>query len=187
MTYAEIAELLGWPMGTVQIRIHRARLRLRERAQAALRTGRGTMKKRPHDPIASLLADGEAPPEQRSRLERSVGARRGRRDPALVGGAAGPGGGSASPIPSSWCGSASAATRSRRPRSRPSRGVAPPSYLLPLAASALLGAVFAVWTSTQRGNALGELEMRELGKGVADVTLETTSVEPVLRIALGEL
>ena len=30
MTYAEIAALLGWPMGTVQIRIHRARLRLRE-------------------------------------------------------------------------------------------------------------------------------------------------------------
>lgn len=30
MTYAEIAELLGWPMGTVQIRIHRARLRLRD-------------------------------------------------------------------------------------------------------------------------------------------------------------
>jgi RNA polymerase sigma-70 factor (ECF subfamily) len=30
MTYAEIAQLLGWPMGTVQIRIHRARLRLRE-------------------------------------------------------------------------------------------------------------------------------------------------------------
>ena len=29
MTYAEIAKLLGWPMGTVQIRIHRARLRLR--------------------------------------------------------------------------------------------------------------------------------------------------------------
>lgn len=29
MTYAEIAELLGWPLGTVQIRIHRARLKLR--------------------------------------------------------------------------------------------------------------------------------------------------------------
>ena len=36
MTYAEIAELLGWPMGTVQIRIHRARLRLRERARDLL-------------------------------------------------------------------------------------------------------------------------------------------------------
>jgi RNA polymerase sigma-70 factor (ECF subfamily) len=33
MTYADIAALLGWPMGTVQIRIHRARLRLRERAR----------------------------------------------------------------------------------------------------------------------------------------------------------
>ena len=39
MTYAEIAELLGWPMGTVQIRIHRARLRLREEA-AHLRSER---------------------------------------------------------------------------------------------------------------------------------------------------
>jgi RNA polymerase sigma-70 factor (ECF subfamily) len=36
MTYAEIAELLGWPMGTVQIRIHRARLRLREQARELL-------------------------------------------------------------------------------------------------------------------------------------------------------
>ncbi|HVS14328.1 MAG TPA: sigma-70 family RNA polymerase sigma factor [Thermoanaerobaculia bacterium] len=35
MTYAEIAELLGMPMGTAQIRIHRARLRLRERLVAA--------------------------------------------------------------------------------------------------------------------------------------------------------
>jgi hypothetical protein len=47
--------------------------------------------------------------------------------------------------------------------------------------------VLAVWVSPERGAALGELEMRELGKGVADITLETTSVEPVLRIALGEL
>lgn len=39
MTYAEIAELLGWPMGTVQIRIHRARLRLRERARALFAPG----------------------------------------------------------------------------------------------------------------------------------------------------
>lgn len=39
MTYAEIAELLGWPMGTVQIRIHRARLRLRERARQLLEEG----------------------------------------------------------------------------------------------------------------------------------------------------
>ena len=39
MTYAEIAELLGWPMGTVQIRIHRARLRLRERAKTLLGPG----------------------------------------------------------------------------------------------------------------------------------------------------
>jgi hypothetical protein len=60
-------------------------------------------------------------------------------------------------------------------------------FLLPLAASALLGAAVAVWASAERGTSLGELEMRALGSGVADVTLETTSVEPVLRIALGEL
>ena len=41
MTYAEIAEVLGWPMGTVQIRIHRARLRLRARAQELLKKGAG--------------------------------------------------------------------------------------------------------------------------------------------------
>lgn len=34
MKYAEIAELLDVPMGTVQIRIHRARLRLRDRLSA---------------------------------------------------------------------------------------------------------------------------------------------------------
>ena len=39
MTYAEIAELLDWPMGTVQIRIHRARLKLRERARELLEQG----------------------------------------------------------------------------------------------------------------------------------------------------
>ena len=39
MTYAEIAELLEWPMGTVQIRIHRARLKLRERARELLDQG----------------------------------------------------------------------------------------------------------------------------------------------------
>ena len=38
MTYAEISQLLGWPMGTVQIRIHRARLRLRGQV-AHLRDG----------------------------------------------------------------------------------------------------------------------------------------------------
>jgi len=31
MTYREIAELLDWPLGTVQIRIHRGRLELRSR------------------------------------------------------------------------------------------------------------------------------------------------------------
>jgi RNA polymerase sigma-70 factor (ECF subfamily) len=37
MTYAEIAEQLGWPLGTVQTRVHRARLELR----AILRKLRG--------------------------------------------------------------------------------------------------------------------------------------------------
>ena len=31
LTYREIAELLGWPLGTVQIRVHRGRLELRSR------------------------------------------------------------------------------------------------------------------------------------------------------------
>lgn len=35
MTYVEIAEHLGIPMGTVQIRIHRARLRLRDQLREA--------------------------------------------------------------------------------------------------------------------------------------------------------
>ena len=34
MTYREIAEFLGWPLGTVQIRIHRGRLELRSRLAA---------------------------------------------------------------------------------------------------------------------------------------------------------
>jgi RNA polymerase sigma-70 factor (ECF subfamily) len=29
MTYAEIAQQLGWPLGTVQTRVHRGRLELR--------------------------------------------------------------------------------------------------------------------------------------------------------------
>lgn len=39
MTYAEIAELLGWPMGTVQIRVHRARLRLRAQVEHLTKEG----------------------------------------------------------------------------------------------------------------------------------------------------
>ncbi|MGH9461683.1 MAG: sigma-70 family RNA polymerase sigma factor [Vicinamibacteria bacterium] len=34
MTYREIADFLGWPLGTVQIRIHRGRLELRSRLTA---------------------------------------------------------------------------------------------------------------------------------------------------------
>ena len=39
MTYAEIAELLGWPMGTVQIRIHRARFACARAAKQLFGTG----------------------------------------------------------------------------------------------------------------------------------------------------
>jgi RNA polymerase sigma-70 factor (ECF subfamily) len=35
LTYGEIAELLGWPLGTVQTRIHRGRLELRGLLQQA--------------------------------------------------------------------------------------------------------------------------------------------------------
>lgn len=59
--------------------------------------------------------------------------------------------------------------------------------LVPLAASALLVAGLVVFASGERPNSLAELELRELGDGVADVTFETTEVEPVLRIAFGEL
>jgi hypothetical protein len=59
--------------------------------------------------------------------------------------------------------------------------------LLPLAVCALLAALLVVGSSGDRTSALGELEMTDLGNGVGDVTLESTSVEPVLRIALGEL
>jgi hypothetical protein len=144
------------------------------------------MRKYQDDPIASLLADGEAGPSERSRLNepavRAQLAEIGRLSAALqvprdV----------AEPDPFFL-------TRFRQRRDALKAAAQSAQswrraagYLLPLAASALLGAVLAVWVSPDRSSALGELEMRELGKGVADVTLETTSVEPVLRIALGEL
>ena len=144
------------------------------------------MSKDHQDPIASLLADGEATPEQRARLSdpsvRSEVAEIRRLSAALQVPAE-----VAEPDPffvvrfRQRRDALKAAAQSAQSWRRAAR------YLLPLAASALLGALFAVWTSPQRDTALGELEMRALGKGVADVTLETTSVEPVLRIALGEL
>jgi hypothetical protein len=143
------------------------------------------MSKDRHDPIASLLADGEAGLEQRSRLSdhsvRSEVAEIRRLSAALQVPAE-----VSKPDPFFLVrfrrrrDALKAAAQSAQSWRRAAR------YLLPLAASALLGALFAVWTSP-RGTALGELEMRALGNGVADVTLETTSVEPVLRIALGEL
>jgi hypothetical protein len=143
------------------------------------------MKHRRIDPIASLLADGEAPVEIEAQLAEEARAELAEirrlsealRVPADVG----------QPDPFFV-----ARFRQRRDAAvanaqsaQPWRRVA--QYLLPLAASALLGAAVAIVVSSERASALGELEMRELGNGVADVTLETTSVEPVLRIALGEL
>ena len=144
------------------------------------------MRQRRDDPTASLLADGEAPLELQSRLAdpglqaeiaeiRRLSAAL--RVPAAV----------AQPDPFFLArfqkrrDALAAAAQSAQSWRRAAQ------FLLPLAASALLGAALAVWGSREPAASLGELEMRELGKGVADVTLETTSVEPVLRIALGEL
>jgi anti-sigma factor RsiW len=143
------------------------------------------MKRRRRDPIASLLADGEAQaspeqladPEVRAELAEIRLLSEALRVPADIG----------QPDPFFL-----ARFRQRRDAllataqsAQSWRRVA--QYLLPLAAGALLGAALAVWASEEGASALGELEMRELGNGVADVTFETTSVEPVLRIALGEL
>jgi len=144
------------------------------------------MNRRQDDPIASLLADGEAPaalaargaePEvaagvaeirllsQRLRVPEDFA----RPDPFFV-----------------------ARFRARRDALRSAASSAQAwrrmaLRLLPLAASALVGAAVAVWVSGERTSALGELEMSDLGTGVADVTLESAVDEPVLRIALGEL
>jgi hypothetical protein len=143
------------------------------------------MKPSRHDPMASLLVDGEAPASVERAADAEVRAlvadfRRlsealqvpedvGKPDPFFV-----------------------ARFRHRRDALAAAAESAQSwrraaTYLLPLAASALLGAAVAIWSSERKASALGELEMRALGNGVVDVTLETTSVEPVLRIALGEL
>jgi hypothetical protein len=144
------------------------------------------MRKDFDDPIASLLADDEATPGERARLSdpavRSRVAEIHRLKAALQVPAD-----VAEPDPffvtrfRARRDALKDAAQSAQSWRRAAR------YLLPLAASALLGAALAVWVSPGPATALGELELRELGKGVADITLETTSVEPVLRIALGEL
>jgi hypothetical protein len=144
------------------------------------------MKDRRLDPIASQLADGEAPRELESRRDepavRAEVAEIRRLSDALQ-----PPRDVAEPDPffvmrfRARRDAMTAAAESALPWRRAAQ------YLLPLAAGALVGAVLAIVAPREAGSALGELEMRELGKGVADVTLETTSVEPVLRIALGEL
>ena len=59
--------------------------------------------------------------------------------------------------------------------------------LVPLSACALLTTGLVVWASNEASSVFSELEARELGDGLVDVTYETAEVEPVLRIALGEL
>lgn len=58
--------------------------------------------------------------------------------------------------------------------------------LLPLAAGALIAAGAVIGMSSNSSNLVRDLE-QELAGGRADVSFETASVEPVLRIALGEL
>lgn len=144
------------------------------------------MKRLREDPIASLLADGEAPPElELRRAEPAVqaelaGIRRLSRRLQVPEDVARP-----DPLFLARFYVRRDALRSATLSEQPWRRMA--IRLLPLAASALLGAALAVWASGERTSALGELEMSYLGTGVADVTLASTLDEPVLRIALGEL
>jgi len=150
------------------------------------------MKTRRDDPVASLIVDGEGPAY--GAAARELEARRD--EPAVraeiaeirrLSAALQPPADVAAPDPffvvrfRARRDAMAAAAQSALPWRRAAQ------YLMPLAAGALVGAVIAIWASDGSLSSLGELEMRELGKGVADVTLETTSVEPVLRIALGEL
>ena len=59
--------------------------------------------------------------------------------------------------------------------------------LVPLAACAVLTAGLVLWSANDRPSAFSELEMREIGDGLADITTEVLTEEPVLRIALGDL
>jgi hypothetical protein len=144
------------------------------------------MSRRHRDPVASLLADGEAPPElQARRAEPAVRVELAEIERLSRALAVPPD--VAQPDPFFL-----ARFRARRDALRSADRAAEiwrriTLRLLPIAASALLAAALAIGSSSDRTSALGELEMTDLGSGVADVTLESTSVEPVLRIALGEL
>ena len=59
--------------------------------------------------------------------------------------------------------------------------------LVPLTACALLTTGLVVWASSDVPSAFGELEVRELGDGLSDITAHTATDEPALRIAFGEL
>ena len=59
--------------------------------------------------------------------------------------------------------------------------------LVPIAAGAVLTAGLVLWISNDRPSVFSELEMREIGDGLADITTEVITEEPVLRIALGDL
>ena len=56
-----------------------------------------------------------------------------------------------------------------------------------LAACAVLTAGLVLWSSSDQPSAFSELEMREIGDGLGDITTEALTEEPVLRIALGDL
>lgn len=143
------------------------------------------MKHRRNDPIASMLADGEAPAEIEAQLAEEARAELAeirRLSEALR---VPPDVGEPDPFFLARFRQRRDAALANAQSAQSWRRVA--RYLLPLAASAVLGAAAAIVVSNERASTFGELEMRELGNGVADVTIETTSVEPVLRIALGEL
>ncbi len=59
--------------------------------------------------------------------------------------------------------------------------------LIPIAVSAVVTAAAVLWISDDRIDPLVQLERLAVGDGVDDVTLESTEVEPVLRIAMGDL
>ena len=59
--------------------------------------------------------------------------------------------------------------------------------LVPMTVAILLTAGVVVWSSHEPTSALLELETRELGDGMIEISQATATIEPILRIAFGEL
>ena len=59
--------------------------------------------------------------------------------------------------------------------------------LVPVAAGAVLTAGLVLWSTNGRASAFSELELREIGDGLAGITTEAITEEPALRIALGQI